>query len=244
MAQKETVGEIIFKLYAALLFIMLVPLFIKNTYFASIVFLIAAAFPAIIYVIYRKNKKKNFFESRRTLEDLQRLTPNEFEVFIAHLFQKMGYRTEVVGGTSDGGIDVIAEKDGIKNYIQCKKFITQQVSVGAMRDFYGAVVNKLTNAKAYFITTNIFTLEAENFAEGKPIELIDGKKLMEYVRMSGIDVVIPGHPVSDSNAIEKCPWCGSQLILRTAQKGPNAGNNFYGCSNYPKCKFIKNISQS
>ena len=34
-----------------------------------------------------------------------------------------------------------------------------------------------------------------------------------------------------------CPRCGGKLVLRTASKGPNAGSKFYGCSNYPKCKF-------
>ena len=36
---------------------------------------------------------------------------------------------------------------------------------------------------------------------------------------------------------EICPKCGGKLVLRTATKGPNAGSKFYGCSNYPKCKF-------
>ena len=38
-----------------------------------------------------------------------------------------------------------------------------------------------------------------------------------------------------------CPKCGSKLVLRTARKGENAGNQFYGCSSYPKCKYIKNL---
>lgn len=38
-----------------------------------------------------------------------------------------------------------------------------------------------------------------------------------------------------------CPKCGGRLILRTAAKGANAGNQFYGCSNFPKCRYIKNI---
>lgn len=38
-----------------------------------------------------------------------------------------------------------------------------------------------------------------------------------------------------------CPLCGGQLIIRTATRGANAGNQFYGCSNYPKCRYIKNI---
>lgn len=39
-----------------------------------------------------------------------------------------------------------------------------------------------------------------------------------------------------------CPKCGSELVLRTAKKGANAGNQFYGCSNYPKCRYtVQNV---
>ena len=32
-----------------------------------------------------------------------------------------------------------------------------------------------------------------------------------------------------------CPRCGGKLVLRTSK----SGSQFYGCSNYPRCKFIK-----
>ena len=38
-----------------------------------------------------------------------------------------------------------------------------------------------------------------------------------------------------------CPKCGAELVLRTAKKGSNAGNQFYGCSNFPKCRYIQNV---
>ena len=37
-----------------------------------------------------------------------------------------------------------------------------------------------------------------------------------------------------------CSKCGAMMVLRTAQKGANAGNQFWGCSNYPKCRNIEN----
>lgn len=43
-------------------------------------------------------------------------------------------------------------------------------------------------------------------------------------------------PASSASA---CPLCGADLVLRTAKKGPNAGNQFYGCSNYPKCRYTR-----
>ncbi len=38
-----------------------------------------------------------------------------------------------------------------------------------------------------------------------------------------------------------CPECGGKLVIRTAKRGANIGSQFYGCSNYPKCKYTKNI---
>ena len=39
----------------------------------------------------------------------------------------------------------------------------------------------------------------------------------------------------------KCPVCGNDLVLRTAKRGVQKGNKFYGCSAYPKCKYIQNV---
>lgn len=37
-----------------------------------------------------------------------------------------------------------------------------------------------------------------------------------------------------------CPKCGSNLVVRTARKGTNAGSTFLGCENYPRCRFTRN----
>lgn len=48
--------------------------------------------------------------------------------------------------------------------------------------------------------------------------------------------IVPSH-FSSSNLI--CPRCGSSLVLRTAKKGKNVGKDFFGCSNYPKCRYTR-----
>ncbi|WP_295761226.1 NERD domain-containing protein [uncultured Oscillibacter sp.] len=40
-----------------------------------------------------------------------------------------------------------------------------------------------------------------------------------------------------------CPKCGSAMVLRTASKGVNKGQKFYGCSNFPKCRAIINLEK-
>jgi len=42
-----------------------------------------------------------------------------------------------------------------------------------------------------------------------------------------------------SNSI--CPKCGSELKQRQAKRGKSAGNYFLGCSNFPKCRYTKNM---
>lgn len=35
-----------------------------------------------------------------------------------------------------------------------------------------------------------------------------------------------------------CPRCGNQMVLRTAKRGDNKGNQFWGCSGYSACRGI------
>jgi ribosomal protein S27AE len=35
-----------------------------------------------------------------------------------------------------------------------------------------------------------------------------------------------------------CPKCGGTMLLRTAKIGANAGGQFWGCANYPKCRSV------
>jgi restriction system protein len=245
MGKRKSIWEVTFAIYEIFLlfvFLKLLPLFLKSPVAAGLIFFVAMAVPALIIIYLKKSAARKFFGTKDSLQKIRSLTPGQFEEFIADLFLRLGYSAETVGGSGDGGIDVVATKDGIKHYIQCKKFITQQVSVGAVRDFYGAITDRLSDGKAFFITTNIFTLDAEKFAEDKPIELVDGKKLMEYVRMAGLESTIQDHLALGQNVAEKCPCCGGILQMRVARKGPNSGQQFYGCSNYPSCKFTRNIS--
>lgn len=45
------------------------------------------------------------------------------------------------------------------------------------------------------------------------------------------------------NKVPLCPKCGSPMVLRTAKRGRYAGQEFWGCSRYPKCKGLVNIEE-
>ena len=44
------------------------------------------------------------------------------------------------------------------------------------------------------------------------------------------------------NDTEHCPRCGGRLVIRTVKNGENSGHQFYGCSNYPKCRYTRNLT--
>lgn len=161
---------------------------------------------------------------------LRQMQPETFETYVADMFRRLGYAVQVTGGRNDGGVDVIAEKNSIKYYIQCKRYSAKnEVGVAAVRDFYGALADRVANGKGYMVTTGKFTLEAERFAEDKPIELVDSHRLLDYIRLASGETHAPAIA---SVSIMRCPKCAGDLVERTGKYG-----RFHGCSNFPTCKY-------
>ncbi len=123
------------------------------------------------------------FESGLNLDDLSGV---EFECVCQLLVQKMGFTARTTKASGDGGIDLIAYNHqpllSGKYIIQCKRY-SGSVGEPIIRDLYGVVTSERAN-KGILMTTGYFTKSAMAFAEGKPIELIDGEilrnLLLEY----------------------------------------------------------------
>ena len=204
-----------------------------------------------IYGGFKGNSKgTSWLNDRETIALLRGLSPGEFEEYVARMFESLGYRTTVTGGSGDGGVDIEMTKDGRDYVVQCKKYFTQKVTPSEVRDFYGAMGHRHINGKGFLVTTHIFTFQAEKFAEGKPIELIDEVSLIELVRRSGIfgtDAQLKGESVQLAAPIKfeaekpkssTCPWCGQTLVQRTNHK---TSNQFWGCSGFPKCRYTRPV---
>ena len=41
-----------------------------------------------------------------------------------------------------------------------------------------------------------------------------------------------------ANGVPDCPNCRIPMVKRTASKGSNKGNTFWGCPNYPNCRYV------
>jgi Holliday junction resolvasome RuvABC ATP-dependent DNA helicase subunit len=118
---------------------------------------------------------------------LDNLSGTEFEILVASLLARMGFRVELTKASGDGGVDIIAvlDKPLLKGryLIQCKRFgIASSIGAPLVREFYGAVRADPTAVKGIFITTSSFTEQARDFARDLPIDLIDREQLRHLLR--------------------------------------------------------------
>jgi hypothetical protein len=44
--------------------------------------------------------------------------------------------------------------------------------------------------------------------------------------------------IEEKSDIKYCSKCGAFMMLRKARKGKNVGNEFWGCSSFPKCRNV------
>jgi len=73
--------------------------------------------------------------------------------------------------------------------------------------------------------------------------LIDSGRLERSLKTSR-DHVEHLHSIKQVKPVEtspRCPKCGSSMVLRTAKRGINAGNQFWGCERYPQCRGVVNL---
>ena len=117
------------------------------------------------------------------LEQMQALTPSEFEEYVArHIFERQGYRIFNVRDTKDGGIDVlITGADGQQAVVQCKLYSGRTVGEPIVRDLYGTMIHAGAT-HAYLVTNSTISADARRWAFGKPITLIDGRRLVEMAQ--------------------------------------------------------------
>ena len=122
------------------------------------------------------------------------LTPGAFESFVQNLFTKMGYETDRYRSSRDGGIDCMAYKRDpvapMKIAVQAKLY-TKTVSPTHVRDLYGTMQHEGATL-GIMITTSGYGPGSEEFANGKPLHLIDGPGLISICQEHGIPARILG----------------------------------------------------
>jgi restriction system protein len=115
----------------------------------------------------------------------------DFEHLIREIFEKeftsSGGEVRVTQASRDGGVDAVAfDPDPIRGgkiVIQAKRY-THTVGVSAVRDLYGTLMNEGAT-KGILVTTSDYGPDAYEFANGKPITLLNGANLLHLLAKHG-----------------------------------------------------------
>ncbi|MGN7100337.1 restriction endonuclease [Ralstonia holmesii] len=129
-----------------------------------------------------------------TLDDSVNLAAmdwEDFEHLIRELFEKeftsSGGEVRVTQASRDGGVDAVAfDPDPIRGgkiVIQAKRW-TNTVGVAAVRDLYGTVMAEGAT-KGVLVTTSDYGSESYDFAQGKPLTLLNGGNLLSLLEKHG-----------------------------------------------------------
>lgn len=116
-------------------------------------------------------------------EDFEHLVRELFEAE----FSSAGVEVRVTRASRDGGVDaIVLDPDPIRGgkiVIQAKRY-TNTVSVAAVRDLYGTVLNEGAT-KGILVTTSDYGADSYEFAKNKPITLLNGSNLLHMLEKHG-----------------------------------------------------------
>ena len=75
------------------------------------------------------------------------------------------------------------------------------------------------------------------------IEQIESGRLERSINTNRQHVKHVKEIVKEKSDTKSCSRCNSDMVLRKAIKGKNAGNEFWGCSAFPICRNIQNLQE-
>jgi restriction system protein len=199
---------------------------------------------AVASIIGRKHRDSLFNNVKNApqQDSLRSMSWRNFELLVGEAFRRQGFTvTETGGAGPDEGIDLILSRENEVFLVQCKHWQALKVSVNIVRELFGVIAAKGATG-GFVVTSGVFTTDAQEFAKGKNIELIDGAALRALV--DGIELweliaesVKPSQPVDMTRpSSPSCPLCGGAMVKRLARRGANAGKTFWGCYRFPECR--------
>lgn len=121
------------------------------------------------------------------IQDIHKLNSRQFEILVAELFEKEGYKVHLTKETRDGGKDLMVLENNILGnfliYAECKKYSPQNhVGVRLVRELYGTVMADKATA-GIMITSSYFSNDAKEYSEKikHQMNLIDYNFLYNWI---------------------------------------------------------------
>lgn len=198
--------------------------------------------------VWRRYERQALLATAAQTGKLDGMTWQQFERLVGAAFEQQGFTVVETGRAgADGGVDLVLTRGGEVHLVQCKQWRAQKVGVDVVRELYGVMAARGA-AGGFVVTSGRFTDDAQAFAAGRNVRLIEGRALLRMIdQVMPASRVVPAAnagqvggadlPGSTSPSVQDlCPRCSKPMVLRTARPGGRSGSSFWGCSTFPACK--------
>ena len=144
------------------------------------VFALPFLFAAAVSLL-RRFIRQHVRPHRRSLVTLRVLPRHRFELLVGEAFGRQGYVVEPRGSRApEGDVDLELWKKGRKSVVVCRHWQVRQVGIDLIRDLNGILKFERAD-EAIFLSSGSYTHDAWQFAQGKPLRLIDGEGLLNLL---------------------------------------------------------------
>lgn len=109
------------------------------------------------------------------------MSPREFELHCAAVLKKAGWTSAAMSGTADQGIDVLAEKDGVKVVLQCKLY-SKPVGNAAVQEAHAGMAVAGAQHSAV-VSVSGYTRQARTAAASTRTLLLHPTELPDLARL-------------------------------------------------------------
>ncbi|WP_262300126.1 restriction endonuclease [Microvirga sesbaniae] len=130
---------------------------------------------------YNRWERQQWAAMQKEIQHLRAMTWQQFEVYAAAAFERAGWAVTVTGGGgADDGVDLMLTKGrGLRVVVSCKHY-RARLGVPQVREVVGVAYHYKARG-AYVVALGGFTKAAREYADGKPIKLIDGAALLRWM---------------------------------------------------------------
>jgi len=109
------------------------------------------------------------------------MSPEEFEHYCADVLRQMKWQARVTQASADQGVDIVADKRGIRIVIQCKKY-SKPVGNRAVQEIVAAIAHEEAQ-QGVVVTTSDYTPAAKKLAASNEVLLLHHSDLPKIDRL-------------------------------------------------------------
>lgn len=187
--------------------------------------------------LWRMQYLRRKFAARNGLAALRDVSRREFRAKVIDAFKRRGYD---IAEQRVPGVDLVLLKEGRRYLVGCKQWKLFNVGVDRLAELHTRITENAA-AGGFFISSGVFTRHARQFAAEMNIELVGGISLLGFIETDQAPAAPTPYrePVflsSTALTIPVCPHCGNPMVRRVAKYGKTAGEEFWGCGQYPHCR--------